>query len=1445
MPDAANPSGYMIDSQTLLPSVLAVGSGTILTDVNGYAIIKNLPPGKYGVTLLPPNGSDWIQTSTIEGQHANDAWVKFKEPPYFAEYGPPGPHVFSGFVSPTQSVPAGALNGSATVKGRIVVNHMNRPPNFGFYTGPQADYTTCWIGLNATGSGANQAIYARACNPDGTFQIAGVPPGAYQIAVWDTALDLIHGSYGVTVNADGSTCATDNGSCDLGDIPMFTWFTRIESKVFFDAAKTGFPAAGAIGIPEIPVTIRFRDGSVDQTFKTRDDGVATFNEAFPYFNWQVIEVDSARLKPTGVTVVVDAGGPIPPDNGWTMPSEGKLNPQPQQVWNARAKTLGGRATNPNTGNNLSRTDAGPITTQTFQGFTTGTNIIDFGKAPYTSGENGGISGMVAYATVRAEDDPRYAVIEGLEPGIPRVAVIVYPKPAAGTRLNLSDVAAYTNTPDMNWRSTASDGINAKAGDAKRSKNGGATVFDYGDAIAYGYTDGWDDTPPTGCQGEIYVATAGATKKPTDCYDGLRNFNQVRPGTYDGHYQILKDIHGQPLPAGEYVVEVFAPRIGAGPSPYKIIKEEDKNVFFGVDFVPAQLPAACVGDQVLVDPNQFYYGRTTGTPLVTMANYPMPHVVPPYLSLFPSADPGAFPKAQPPKATPLAGQTRPLCNFKAVTLSNGQNAKASYEFYTDVPIAAHFVGIILNDLGNEFDITAPTFGEKQAPSWLPIAIRDWTGQELYRIHSDEWGTYSGVVPSTITASVPIPSGNSPSIMTLCMNDPGPVPDPAHPGQTMIDPHFNRQYSQFCYTLSYLQGTTTYLDTPVIPVAAFVGAGQSPLDCEFVDGTPKVFSVANTTSSIPGPVVIGVGPAVLTIVSDGNAKVPNPEWKGQGSGTATQVTRDYGFGRKVGKVTIGGVNIPVTGAQWSQGIIQLNVPAGAAGGELVITRGDNGLSTITSVTVLTGVAAAQVHVVKPSVGVSTAGLTPISDAIAASNPGDVVVLAPGGYQEMVIIAKPVQLAGSGPGSVSINPAKTRTDALQTWRDRVRRLLTSTPTGADLLPGQALDFTVPEPGTLNTEEGAGILVLGKAGLGSAFATNPSRIDGITFFGADHGGAITVNGYAHKLEISNNHVTANAGFYGGIRIGVPLLVNNDLYVSGQNEAVKIHNNAVTQNGGQGSSGGGISLCTGADGYKVTGNFVCGNFNSGDGGGIGHVGLSNNGLIANNTVLFNQVFDQSRNDNGGGISVASETALAANGLATGTGSVLIVNNTIQGNQAGSGNGGGISLNAVNGQDVAASPGDPSKWYRVTMVNNIVVDNMAALAGGGISLQDVASGAIVNDTVANNDSTATAADAFSSPLKSASQSNPQVAGIVSHGHSAALLAALAQGGAAIGTPASAPLYAGFSNPDLRNSVVFQNRSFYFRVDAPVNNLPTYSLQPPVATPNYSDLGVIGAAGPAA
>ena len=1519
LPDATNPSGYAIDPKTHLPTPDVIGNGVILTDADGYALIKNLPPGKYGVTLLPPNGTDWIQTSTIEGQHANDAWLKFHEAPYFAEFGPPGPHIAQGFISPTRSMPAvNALIGGATVTGRITVNHMNPPPHYGFNSGAPIALgqtgSSCWVGLNQVSS--NQAVFVGPCNPDGTFSIANVPAGDYRLAVFDTALDLIHGNYGFTVDEGAATC--NNGTvagCALGDVPQFTWFHRIEAQVFYDQAQKGFPITGAPAIPEIPVSIKFRDGTTDQTFKTKDpDGKAYFNETFPYFNWQVIEIDNSRFKATGVTVVVDAGGAVPGDSGWNQPSIGKLTPQPQYNTLAAngAKLAPGAWTavaNSNTGNNLSRTETSTpskrVTTEAFQGFTTGTTTIAFGKSAYGPNENGGIAGTVNYATVRAENDPRYAVTEGLEPGIPHVAVIIYPKPAAGQTINLADIASFTNATLQNQitnnangtRKPAANGaLNPAAGDVKRSKTGAATTFDYGDAIAYGWTDGWDDNLPTNCQNGFVDATGTynpeaytvplASAKRLDCYDGLRSWNQMRPGTYDGKYSITTSKTGTALPPGDYVVEVFAPRYGNNPSPYKTVKSEDKNVFFGVDFVPAALPPACVGSQQTIDPNQYWYGvtaATTKTPAVNPAYYPFDqpngHKVPDYLALFPVQDPNAPAPAnwpggaanwqpQPPgnKAAPLAGQTLPLCMFKSLTVSNGQNATAKFEFFTDVPIAGHFVGVILNDLGNEFDVTAPNFGEKQAPPWVPVAIRDSNGQELYRVYADEWGTYSGLVPSTMTANVPIPTGNSPSVMTLCMNDPGPIPDPANPGQTMIDPNFLKQFSQFCYTLSYLQGTTTYLDTPVVPVAAFSGLTVDQLDCEFVDGTPKVYSVFNTnptgaTVNYAGPVIPGdsngsFADATLTIVSSASTKVLNPMWQGPGSGTPANETRDYGFGpagtgANTGTISIGGVNIPLVlsgkgkNATWTNKTITITVPKGTKTGELVITRGDNKKSTVTSVTVVTNASGSHITTVQPPVinPIANNAPTPISDAIAAASPGDVIVLPPGLYQEMVIMTKPVQIAGAGPESVAINPAKTRTDALRTWRKKIEAILTSNPPGADLLAGQALDFTIPEPGTLNTEEGAGIVVLGQAGAGpnhtNDFSTFPSRIDGVKIFGADNGGAITVNGYAHNIEISNTHVTSNAGAYGGgIRIGVPLLVSAnangaDVYSSSFNDNVNIHHNSVTTNGGQGTSGGGVHLCTGADNYKVQYNFICGNFNIGNGGGIGHEGLINNGLIDHNTIVFNQVFNQSSSTNGGGISIASEAALGAQ--RTGSGSVMVSNNIIQGNQSGSGNGGGIYLEAVNGADVAANPGDPTKWFSVTMLNNMITNNQAGRAGGGIALQDVAQSGIVNNTIANNESTATTGDAFppGQPFIATPsyRSRPQVGGIVSFKHSPALLDSL--------RGRAGPLYARFSNPDLRNDIIFENRSFFFRVKSLTPG--DYGLFPNAAKPNW-DLDVQGVAG---
>lgn len=41
--------------------------GNIWTDENGDAVIENLAPGKYEVQAIQPDGTDWVQVTTIEG----------------------------------------------------------------------------------------------------------------------------------------------------------------------------------------------------------------------------------------------------------------------------------------------------------------------------------------------------------------------------------------------------------------------------------------------------------------------------------------------------------------------------------------------------------------------------------------------------------------------------------------------------------------------------------------------------------------------------------------------------------------------------------------------------------------------------------------------------------------------------------------------------------------------------------------------------------------------------------------------------------------------------------------------------------------------------------------------------------------------------------------------------------------------------------------------------------------------------------------------------------------------------------------------------------------------------------------------------------------------------------------------------------------------------------
>ena len=1365
------------------PILQTMGTGIILTmtqaDVTdpaknphalkaGEALIKNLAPGKYGVQIVPPTGQGWQQVTTIEGNKTIDAWVKPNEPRYLVEFGPSFPHVFMGFVKQFNNIPApgvGQLTG--TITGTVVNGHLGRPPALTFSDGHLWPF--CWVGLNSIGLGATQTgLYAAPCNPDdSSFSIENVPPGSYQLVMFDQFLDNIIGFQTVSVPATG-------GAVNLGNVQVLAWFARQDHYVFNDINQNGQRDPGEPGIPEQAVNLRNRDGTIYQSFPTDADGYVPFDEVFPFFHWQVAEVDFLRFKATGVTVYVDAGGPVIPSPA-EAPGWGKLNPQIQPD------------------QSLSRTETGLILLEAYQGFQGTTNVFEWGKASYDFGENGGISGIVHYATTRAENDPALAVGDPWEPGIPRVQVNLYERNPISTGV-INDVngvpgiqmADVDNYP-FGWR----DGSGPMGPeDVKRNNLGNPATFNAGDAVHIVTSDSWDDSPPSGCVNTLGDSFYGPPLPQDACHDGYRNYNQVRPGVFDGGYAFNSKVTGgassggqvvEPIPPGFYIVEAVAPK------GYDHQTEESKNVDFGDTSVMSLLvlPPACVNN----DQPQ--------------------HVVPAELTLFPGIE------------APNFGATTPLCDRKEIYLANGSNPGVNFFLYTDVPASAHVTGQVTSDITIESNPAFPLFGEKFGPAFIPISFQDWAGHEVARVYTNEHGRYNAVVPSTYNINVPHPSGVGPNMLQVCMNHPGPIKDPNDPtGTTMIiDPYYNKQFNHLCLTFNYEPGRTIVLDTPILPTAAFVGSTHWQLDCNCPDRSPRIHSVSADANGIGGgPVVVAGNSRQLTITSLGTVQVRDPN--GLTNAGSPPISRDYGFGNEgqVRIVTANGSEVNLQNVAWSNDVITGNVPNSlpnnATTGQLVVRRSDSGLSTVNSVTV---------HLVGSGAGVTTvAAGTTIQAAVDAAAAGDLVLVPPGTYLESVVITKPLRLQGWGAGSTVIDALKLPTEKIQLWHELVNQRVNCLGQ-IDLLPGQPNNQTlatgvspstcdrVVRSGLFGSEEGAAILVAPKSN--SFSNTVPSLIDGFTVTGSSQGGGIVISAYARFLGISNNLVTNNLGLAGGgIRLGHPELLspqNPTLYVSAQNTNVKIHHNHVSENasiGGVGVlaqsnvPGGGIAIYNGSDAYSVTDNFICGNLSLSDGGGFAHFGRSDDGVIANNKIVFNQAFNElPGRGSGAGIFVSGllQPAGATIPQTQGSGDVLINGNLIQGNNSGSGDGAGVMLREINGQDVLVQPTNNSTWWRVDMTNNIIVNNSAGAAGGGIALQDAARTRIINNTIAHNESTATANIAFGGVDPNVS--TPQPAGVVSNMHSGALMAALGAG----------TTFPTFSQPTLTNNIILNNRSFHY------------------------------------
>ena len=764
----------------------------------------------------------------------------------------------------------------------------------------------------------------------------------------------------------------------------------------------------------------------------------------------------------------------------------------------------------------------PFGAEGWQGFSGQNNFVEFGKKPYAPGETGGIHGEVIYASTRPFDDPGLLIHTSWTPDVPGVTVNLYQEGTAADGTTSFKLIDHTTTSSWDvWAQgfradNLTPNMNCPGQGAATGTNADLFFFTiYNQPM-------WLDVYANGGTSAHTIPNNSQYK----CYDGMHNWNQVQPAPYDGYYTFpsvtsinpatgkwtgsncigcvpnpdTTDLFrvGTPmLPPGKYVVEMIVP------PGYELVKEEDKNILIGDNYIaPVTQQFAGLSD-IFILPDQAEVSSNPGTcdptTSLTVCNAQQStqslgrstlpshegdtgsvetfwpcvgasRVVPDYISLFPQSK----------EVAPFAGTTRNLCDRKEITLNEQESALAKFWIFTSAHVAAHFTGVITDDYTSEFDPFSPQFGEKFSPPNLPVSIKDWSGTEISRIYADQWGTYNGLTYSTWEVNPPNPTGYAPTMMVVCMNDPGPIPDPAHPGQTMTDPLFNPQYSQFCYEIPFMPGQTQYMDTPVVPTSAFAGAGYDNPDCAYPDQTPAV-------SEVDGD---GIGPWVsaagntLHIHSLGDQTVPNNAYSGPsftGSGTngtfgQKTVTRHYGFGAAPGTVALvgpDGVAHPLTGVSWSDTTITGGVPTGvpncvlqqqpqysgssAQCGQLLITAA-NGKQSIDTVTVTIG-GKNPTHV---------AASDSIQAAIDGAQPGDMIIIDPtcvssgssvpctttgavggnsgiptGGsttqsaHSELLLMWKPLRLQGVGAASSIVNANTHPAGKMDTWRRQVNCL------------------------------------------------------------------------------------------------------------------------------------------------------------------------------------------------------------------------------------------------------------------------------------------------------------------------------------------------------------------------------------------------------------------------
>ena len=907
--------------------------------IEGKVQVPHLGTNRFTMTVTPPNGTNWVQTTTLEGNHDWDAWIMEGATGLDTEFtaaGEPFPGIIFGYVNPTANPAAGVSSGATgSITGVVdYVKYYYPPANgvtgfpgsiFGGLNGGKIDSPIAypWLSLNDLDAG-DRAIWVGQGAADGSFTIGNVPDGTYTLTWWDEAQDMILDLEQVTI--------VNGEQVDMGILPLTGWWTQYDGFVFNDTNRNGKmdwqdadgdgcpdPGEGELGVPNYTLTMRKRENSLmdrgTTSASTDACGRYYFESGYPMTQWLVMEAYNDLYYTTGVTYQADN------------------QPQPTTVVGAGVDV----STLPIIGL-TGRMDWGVHSYDA-----TGANGVD--------PRNGGIVGTVSYDTTRNELDPRYAAVEDWQPGVSGLTVDLYQPvdcPIDATTGLPTDPTTLALVPcDAGQRYLlASDGSYAFG-----TKINAYVTETWSQPGANDNANGDGDCIPRDVDGNelTYPAKQQVTSSHADCLEAPLMGVQFQQGfsTVDGNYGFgdgcfapnvldatdpsaptCSDPNGNavdftPLAGGaDYLVHVEMAPDAVGKPQYEFTREEDINIANGDSIVPQLPPPACVGALHTVDlagagtdgyePTYFKVDPATGevTPQTAAVDGALPNAE--TVITVPASDSTANATFLDIGGSPYESQQRPVCDTKLVPLANGRSIVPTFNVFTDVPLPGRFWGLVVDDLNFSTNPHQINYGEKAGVPFAPVGIYDYTNRLVYTAHSDYSGLFDVLMPSTNRINCPTPSGVCANLYRFVGNDPGA------PGA--LNPDWKPEYRTIAAEFEAIPGLLVPADlapTQVGVVVQLPGGQASPVECPAEATRPQLFAVDH-------PYVIGANGGSFTINGTG--------FGAQGASSA---------------VLLDGTAIPTT--SWNDQQIAATVPAGFPYGPHQLTiRSASGLSTIDGLT-----------------------------------------------------------------------------------------------------------------------------------------------------------------------------------------------------------------------------------------------------------------------------------------------------------------------------------------------------------------------------------------------------------------------------------------------------------------------------------------------------------------